>query len=139
MDREMPAKVKTILVDKTELAIPQHPRIKDPDFRAWINTLECTICGAKAPLECAHVRFGMGGGLNRKPDDPGRVVPLCVNCHRLGQNAQHGKRGEQVWWQRAGIDPLLLGTWLWEIYTADRKNKVGALAAIAQCRPKGRD
>jgi hypothetical protein len=130
MDREPPKKARPMGVDMTELAIARLPRVEDQAFRAFVNGLPCCVCGTPAPSEAAHVRQGMRGGLSRKPDDAGQVVPLCGGCHRTKPGAQH-KRGERIWWQNIGIDPITLGAWLYEAYLADDRRT--ALHAIEQC------
>lgn len=51
-----------------------------------------------------------------KPSDA-RCVPLCSNCHRLASYAQH-KGNEGAFWERLGVDPVLLAENIHEIWSS---------------------
>jgi hypothetical protein len=89
----------------------RQPRVEDPKHLRWIRTLPCLISG-QFGVEAAHVRYldrrfnKRQVGLSEKPDDRW-VVPLHHSHHRTGPDAQHS-RGEREWWQRKGIDPVIV-------------------------------
>lgn len=58
-------------------------RARDMDYMAWVKTLPCLACGAKAPSEAAHT--GPRGLGQKAPDS--QVIPLCAEDHRTGRNA----------------------------------------------------
>ena len=68
-------------------------------------------------MEAAHLRYAdaryskLDTGRGRKPDDKW-AVPLCADCHREGPEAQHNSN-ERAWWEKIGIDPLLVALLLW--------------------------
>lgn len=53
----------------------------NPQHRAWIRTLPCSVVGCRGPSVCAHVRQNTGGGTGIKPHDRW-TVPLCDNHHK---------------------------------------------------------
>ena len=58
-----------------------------------VRSHSCSLCGAIAAIEVAHVRIGSGAGIGQKPDD-WRTVSLCRGCH----NHQH-TIGEESFWK----------------------------------------
>lgn len=66
----------------------QFPK-RDEQYKQWVRTLPCLICGLKA--EAAHT--GDDGGMRVKASDHS-CIPLCHRCHRTGSRAYHrvGKR-----------------------------------------------
>lgn len=58
-------------------------RARDIDYMAWVKTLPCLVCAAKAPSEAAHT--GPRGLGQKAPDS--QVIPLCTVDHRTGRNA----------------------------------------------------
>lgn len=61
----------------------------------------CSVCGATAPIEVAHVRLGSGAGMGQKPDDH-RVVSLCKDCH-----ARQHQEGERTFWKGRDVEGLI--------------------------------
>jgi hypothetical protein len=81
-------------------------RGRDPRHLELIRQAYCLACPSWDTCDAAHVRYhDMAAGkeqtgIGRKPDDRW-VVPLCHRCHMT----QHS-RGERIWWQEKGIDPV---------------------------------
>ena len=107
-------------VKKTAFALSRgqkRPREKASSHLDFIRSLPCCICGAEA--EDAHIRMGapmMGKretGAAEKPSDK-YTVPLCPNHHRNGNASQHVV-GERRFWQRLGIDPVIVSALLWQV------------------------
>ncbi len=80
-------------IDKSELSSPYYQYGTDAQYRRFIRTLPCCICGqfrewlhGDGVSQSAHVRIGGNGGIAKKP--PYSAVPLCGECHR--QQHQHG-------------------------------------------------
>lgn len=65
--------------------------------RRWVRSHHCCVPECRrAPIECAHVRSGTGGGVGLKPSDRW-VISLCrfhhQEQHELGETrfeARHG-------------------------------------------------
>src|SRR5262245_15322920 len=100
---------------------PHEQRVRRPAFRSardtdasyldLIRQLPCCNCGVEPCGEAAHVRmnnaaFGKRQAVGQKPDDKWSL-PLCAGCHRNDPDSQH-RVGEQEFWRRVGIAPLLL-------------------------------
>lgn len=58
-------------------------------YLGWIKTLPCAICG-RTGSEYFAVEAAHSGprGLSQKTSDR-NAIPLCVEHHRAGRNAQH--------------------------------------------------
>ena len=123
--REKPVSVK---VDKSQAAFPQAEFLRDEPYRRWIASLPCCICG-RPDVQCAHVRYGLAGGMALKPSDD-RTVPLCLS-HHVEQGPD-----EKGFWAFYGIDPILLSSWLRTSYLKDRNDTEYAIYIIRQCQPK---
>ena len=71
------------------------------------------------PAEAAHIRYGSQDhgkphtGKSEKPSDKW-VVPLSPEEHRLGNQSQH-TMNERDYWDRVGIDPLIVAALLWTV------------------------
>jgi hypothetical protein len=103
----------------------KRPRVHHDDFLAFVRSLPCIICSRHTTGEAhaAHIRFAnlyagkaMTGA--RKPDDVW-VVPLCVEHHVFGKDAQHAGFNEKAWWNSHNVDPLYVAALLWLHYTHD--------------------
>ena len=87
----------------------RQPRVKDPDYLAFIRRQPCCVCGRPGPSHAAHVRAGYpeagwrSTGMGEKPDDR-RALPLCASDHLNGPTAQH-RTNEREWWTRRGMHP----------------------------------
>jgi hypothetical protein len=82
-----------------------------------IRQLPCTRCGMEPCGEAAHVRlnssaFGKRQAIGQKPGDEW-TAPLCRGCHQDDPDSQH-RVGEAIFWDRVGINPLLLAKALYE-------------------------
>lgn len=67
----------------------------------FVRDHACSVCGATAPIEVAHVRLGSGAGLGQKPSDF-RTVSLCRDCHSRQHNI-----GEATFWQGRDVEALI--------------------------------
>jgi hypothetical protein len=64
-------------------------RVRSPSHLAWVRSHACCVPGCKGmPIEAAHVRSSMEGGMGLKPGDDW-TISLCAGHHR----EQH-QRGE---------------------------------------------
>ena len=107
--------------------------IRCPAHLQWVRGHECAIAGAlcEGPIEAAHVRMGLAGGMGMKPGDD-RAVPLCAGHHR-GQHTV----GEAAFWRLHGIDPIRLAANLasrsphWKKLRKDDDRSYSRLASCA--------
>ncbi len=100
-----------------------------------IRQLPCMKCGLEPCLEAAHVRMnsaahGKRQALGKKPDSRW-VVPLCSACHTRDPDSQH-KLGEREFWDRLGINPLLVARALWEASGDLVRMRMVVVKAIAE-------
>ena len=100
-----------------DLSKPVKP-IRSKAHLDFIRSLPCLLCeNQRHPTEAAHVNFSdsAAGKFNAKGIKAGDkwVVPLCSEHHR-GKTGHH-QRGERLWWERQGIDPLEVCEALWAI------------------------
>ena len=65
---------------------PRKGPARDEDYKDWIRQQPCAACQHPAPSEAAHT--GSDGGMAMKASDYS-CIPLCSDCHRLGQLAYH--------------------------------------------------
>lgn len=85
----------------------RNPRQHEPDYLAFVRTLECVVCGDDTSTEAAHISYRdpsvgkMGRGVGSKEHDK-FTLPLCGRCHRK----QHEHGDERSWW--APRDPVKL-------------------------------
>lgn len=112
-----------------------HGRIRTPGraptYLALVRQLPCLCCGVEPCGLAAHVRMQSGtfnkhGGTGLKPDDKW-VVPLCDACHTRDADSQH-RVGEVAFWQRVGLNPLLVARRLY----AQRADLVAMRAIVLQ-------
>lgn len=88
------------------------PRVKNESHLDFIRRLPCAVCGDRATVEAAHIRFGnllLGKrqvGMGERPDDRW-TVPLCSQHHR----EQH-RGNERGWWAAQGADPTQIAAGL---------------------------
>lgn len=93
----------------------RQPRIRDEKHLAWVRTLPCIVTGDNVSVEAAHIRYSdprigkNNPGVGQKPHDF-FVLPLSGKQHRR----QHAMN-ECVFWQRAGIDPILFALALYAV------------------------
>lgn len=72
----------------------------DEAYLAFIRSLPCCACGARAPSH-AHHETGGGRGKGQKAPDR-RTLPLCFRCHRQfhdlnGRFEGFTAEGKRVW------------------------------------------
>ena len=67
-------------------------RLEDPAYLKAIREKDCVISGMPGPSDPAHIRYGLAGGMGRKPDD-NLVVPLSHKLHQIQHNI-----GEVSFW-----------------------------------------
>jgi hypothetical protein len=83
------------------------PRIEDPKYLAFVQSLPCCVCLASAPSEAHH--FGPSG-MALKADDR-RTLPLCRRHHQEWHRSGRCKAYERVETERifyrAQVDALL--------------------------------
>lgn len=58
--------------------LPKPERVRVPEYRAWLATQACCVCGKTAGVVGHHVETG---GAGTKGSDL-LEVPLCPGCHR---------------------------------------------------------
>lgn len=82
---------------------PEELRALDAHLQ-WVRGHVCCVdnSACDGPVQAAHVRMGLAGGMALKPPHD-RVVPLCEDHHRT----QH-TMGERPFWREVGIDPVEL-------------------------------
>jgi hypothetical protein len=98
---------RTVVVEKTALALPTPRRIRDRDHVKSVAKQPCLVCGRR-PADAHHLRFAQLPALGRKVSDE-FTVPLCRGHHR----EVHRSGDEATWWKKTGIDPTLTARALW--------------------------
>ena len=98
-----------IKIDKSMLKFGELRRHRDKAHLRFVSLQPCLLCG-RTPSDPHHLRFAQLRALARKTSDE-FVVPLCRTHHR--QNHQVGD--EVSWWERSGIDPIVVANRLWSI------------------------
>lgn len=99
------------------------PRARDAVYLYKLHSLPCIIC-TRRPVEAAHIRltdddmarvtgWRTGAGGAEKPADVW-ALPLCVQHHREGPDAEH-VIGTKEFWRRHHIDPHRAA---WRLYSA---------------------
>jgi hypothetical protein len=94
-------------IDKSLLTLPELRRVRDRDHVRFVARQPCLICG-RQPADAHHLRFAQHRALARKASDE-FTVPLCRGHHH--ELHRHGD--EAAWWQRTGLDPLVMARDLW--------------------------
>jgi hypothetical protein len=94
-------------IDKSVLPFPEPRRIRDRHHIRRVMKQSCLVCG-RQPSDPHHLRFVQPRAFGRKVSDE-FTVPLCRTHHR----EIHRCGDEQVWWHKAGIDPLATAHALW--------------------------
>jgi hypothetical protein len=106
----------------------------DPVYLEMVRQLPCLHCGMEPCYEAAHVRmasaaFAKASGLGKTPPDRWAVC-LCPDHHRLLRDCQHA-RGERLFWEKLGINPLLVAERLYAARGDLVKMRAVVLVAIA--------
>jgi hypothetical protein len=100
-------KIEAAQIDKSVLPFPEPRRIRDRRHIRRVMKQSCLVCG-RQPSDPHHLRFVQPRAFGRKVSDE-FTVPLCRAHHR----EIHRCGDEQVWWRKAGIDPLAAAHALW--------------------------
>jgi hypothetical protein len=82
-------------------------RERDRDHLRFVATQPCLVCG-RTPSDPHHLKFAEQRAMGRKVSDR-FTVPIC----RLHHRELHRLGNESAWWQREGIDPVVVATSLW--------------------------
>jgi hypothetical protein len=82
-------------------------RERDRDHLRYVAAQPCLVCG-RTPSDPHHIKFAEQRTMGRKVSDR-FTVPIC----RLHHRELHRRGNERAWWQKQGIDPLLIAASLW--------------------------
>jgi len=82
-------------------------RERDRDHLRFVAAQPCLVCG-RTPSDPHHIKFAEQRAMGRRVSDR-FTVPIC----RLHHRELHRRGNERAWWQRQGIDPLVIATSLW--------------------------
>jgi len=82
-------------------------RERDRDHLKFVAAQPCLVCG-RTPSDPHHIKFAEQRGMGRKVSDR-FTVPIC----RLHHRELHRRGNERAWWQKQGIDPLVIAASLW--------------------------
>ena len=80
---------------------------RDRDHLRFVAAQPCLVCG-RTPSDPHHVKFAEHRAMGRRVSDR-FTVPIC----RLHHRELHRRGNEHAWWQRQGIDPLVVAASLW--------------------------
>jgi hypothetical protein len=80
---------------------------RDRDHLRFVAAQPCLVCG-RTPSDPHHVKFAEQRAMGRRVSDR-FTVPIC----RLHHRELHRRGNERAWWQRQGIDPLVIASSLW--------------------------
>ena len=105
-------------IKPTQKPVQRQKPVRSPKHLKFIRSLPCLLCVQQQHItEAAHVNYSDAdyGKFNTKgvKADDCWTVPLCSECHR-GKTGQHN-RGERIWWESKGIDPLPICLSLWHV------------------------
>jgi ERF superfamily len=94
--------------DPQEVTVIGKPvREHDRDHLRFVAAQPCLVCG-RTPSDPHHIKFAEQRALGRKVSDR-FTVPVC----RLHHRELHRRGNERAWWQKQGIDPLVIAASLW--------------------------
>ena len=82
-------------------------RERDRDHLRFVAAQPCLVCG-RTPSDPHHVKFAEHRAMGRRVSDR-FTVPIC----RLHHRELHRRGNERAWWQKQGIDPLVIAAGLW--------------------------
>jgi hypothetical protein len=82
-------------------------RERDRDHLRFVAAQPCLVCG-RTPSDPHHIKFAEHRTMGRKVGDR-FTVPIC----RLHHRELHRRGNEHAWWQKQGIDPLVVAASLW--------------------------
>jgi hypothetical protein len=82
-------------------------RERDRDHLRFVAAQPCLVCG-RTPSDPHHIKFAEQRAMGRRVSDR-FTVPIC----RLHHRELHRRGNERAWWQKQGIDPLVIAASLW--------------------------
>ena len=82
-------------------------RERDRDHLKFVAAQPCLVCG-RTPSDPHHIKFAEHRAMGRRVSDR-FTVPIC----RLHHRELHRRGNERAWWQKQGIDPLVVAANLW--------------------------
>jgi hypothetical protein len=100
--------VQAGLSEQTVIVIRKPIRERDREHLKFVASQPCLICG-RTPSDAHHIKFAEQRGIARKVSDR-FTVPAC----RLHHRELHRQGNERIWWERQGIDPLVIAATLWD-------------------------
>jgi hypothetical protein len=95
-----PASKEVTVIDKPV-------RERDRDHLRFVAAQPCLVCG-RTPSDPHHIKFAEQRIMGRKVSDR-FTVPIC----RLHHRELHRCGNERAWWQKQGMDPLIIAASLW--------------------------
>jgi ERF superfamily len=95
-----PASKEVTVIDKPV-------RERDRDHLRFVAAQPCLVCG-RTPSDPHHIKFAEQRMMGRKVSDR-FTVPIC----RLHHRELHRRGNERAWWQKQGMDPLIIAASLW--------------------------
>jgi hypothetical protein len=119
---------RSVVIDKTVLALPSPRRIRDRDHIKLVAKQPCLVCG-RSPTDAHHVRFAQSAALGRKVSDE-FTIPLCRGHHR----EVHRCGDEAAWWEKTGIDPIAAARVFW-LKTHPLPSAIGIVGSKLQNEP----
>lgn len=123
-DGYQPLGLKTARPDKTRKPRRERGRQEDAEHLALIRQCPCLLTGERERIEAAHIRMSdatmgkVNSGMGQKPDDCW-VVPLSAAKH----HEQHAEGNERWFWERHGVNPLLIAQRLYGVSSALRASR----------------
>ena len=94
--------------DSLEVTVIGKPvRERDRDHLRFVAAQPCLVCG-RTPSDPHHIKFAEQRAMGRRVSDR-FTVPIC----RLHHRELHRRGNERVWWQKQGIEPLVIAASLW--------------------------
>jgi hypothetical protein len=94
-------------IDKSQLALSEPRRERDPDHLKRVASRPCLVCGRNR-AQAHHLTHLQPRAMGRKVSDE-FTVPLCSTHHR----ELHASGNERGWWDKQGIDPEPVASELW--------------------------
>ncbi len=94
-------------IDKSQLALSEPRRERDPDHLKRVASRPCLVCGRNR-AQAHHLTYLQPRAMGRKVSDE-FTVPLCSTHHRN----LHASGNERGWWQVQGVDPEPAAKALW--------------------------
>jgi hypothetical protein len=95
-------------IDKSQLAVSEPRRERDPDHLKRVASRPCLICGRNR-TQAHHLTYLQPRAMGRKVSDE-FTVPLCSTHHR----ELHASGNEKAWWAEQGVDPEPVAQALWQ-------------------------